>query len=145
MRVRGPEGTVTLQAEDDWTLEQLVALVKEKTGIPDFTLKTGFPPAPLDLTAKGALAKDLKLNGATLTLVPNEQAREGLTIDGATSPRKPNGDAVEALPSFKPKRVAVDETVVEWDDAGGYLGKSFVTLGASCVEHSPYHRAQSSV
>lgn len=122
MRVRGPGGTETIQGEDTWTLRQLVAHIREKTGVADFSLKTGFPPAPLDLTAGDALLGELRLNGAVLTLVPAEK-EEAAAGPSSTAPQQPGKGPTARVPSFEPKRVAVDETVVEWEDGGGFLGE----------------------
>ena len=112
-RARGPGGAKTLQLEDDGTVERLVALIKAEMGVDEFTVKTGYPPAPLDLTALDTSLKDLGLNGATITVDPVEKP----VTKAAVEPAK------ESKPAFKPKRVEVDETVVEWPEAGGCLGR----------------------
>jgi hypothetical protein len=121
MRIRSPEAVETVQGEDDWTLGQLMALIREKMGVRDFALKTGFPPADIDLSAKNAKLQELKLNGATLTLVPIEELSQA--PDGQA---KAQSSSAMNHPTFKPKRVDIDETVVEWEEGGGYLGKGFL-------------------
>lgn len=123
MRVRGPSGVETIQAEDDWTLDQLVKTIQDKCRVSEFSLKSGYPPSELDLRAKQTPIKDLKLNGETLTLVP--AARE---LEDAPVPEAKRAKTVSEAPAFQPKGVEADETTVEWPEQGGYLGMSMLTL-----------------
>jgi hypothetical protein len=124
-RARGPGGAKTLQLDEDGTVEQLLALIKEEMSVEEFTIKSGYPPALLDLSARETSLKELNLNGATITVDPIEKP-----VDQAEPGAKTGKDAPERKPAFEPKRVEVDETVVEWPESGGYLGKS---------PYSPYH------
>lgn len=119
VRVRGPSSVVTLEAADDWTLAELLTLIREKIGVDSFALKAAYPPAPLDLSdAQSRTLEPLKLNGATLTLIP---AEGGLAHAGSSEPEPVLAPAPK---KFIPKRVGVDETVVPWEEGGGYLGES---------------------
>ncbi|CAK7198791.1 ubiquitin-specific protease otu1 [Sporothrix eucalyptigena] len=132
MRVRGPSSTVTLEAADDWTLEQLLTAIREKTGVDSFTLKAGFPPAALDLSdAESKTLAPLKLNGDTIMVIPADG-----TLAGASSSTAEPALAAPAAPApkpFKPKRVDVDETVVPWDEGGGYLVLRVMPDDNSCM------------
>ena len=124
MRVRGPSSVVTVEAADDWTVAQLVTLIQEKTGVDSFTLKAGFPPAALDLSdAETKTLGPLKLNGDTVMVIPADGALAGALSSGAE--QAPAPPPAPAPKPFKPKRVDVDETVVPWEEGGGYLGLSF--------------------
>jgi len=117
-RARGPSGAKTLQLEEDQTVEQLLALIKQEMGVTNFTVKSGYPPALLDLSAEEVSLKELNLNGATITVDPVETPAGQPEPSGRTEEK-----ASEEKPKFKPKRVEVDETVVEWPQVGGYLGR----------------------
>ena len=118
-RARGPGGAKTLRLDEEGTVEQLLALLREEMGVADFTVKAGYPPALLDMSARDTPLTELNLNGATLTVDPVAQPAEQPKSSGKTK-----GEAAEEKPAFKPKRVEVDETVVEWPQVGGYLGRS---------------------
>ncbi len=132
LRVRGPGGAETIQAEDDWTIGRLVELIREKMGVQQFSLKAGFPPVPLDLNATETRLEELKLGGATLTLVPAETeagrshtGAANATVGAAAAPPPPVAAPPPVTP-FTPRGVEVDETVVEWPEGGGYLSKSSI-------------------
>lgn len=121
IRVRGPSAAVTLEAADDWTLAQLLTLIREKTGVDSFTLKAAYPPTALDLSdAESKTLAPLKLNGETLMVIPTEGGLAGASSSAKQAPAPP--PAPEPKP-FIPKRVDVDETVVPWEEGGGYLGR----------------------
>lgn len=124
-RVRGPSSVVTLEADDDWTLAQLLDVVREKTGVASFTLKAGYPPTALDLSAPGSKTLGpLKLSGATLMVIPTEGGLAGTSSAEPASESAPALAPPQPAPKpFTPKRVDVDETVVPWDEGGGYLGE----------------------
>jgi len=134
MRVRGPDGQTTLQMDDGATLDALVAKIREEMAVKDFSLKSGFPPTPIDLSASSALIKDLGLAGATVTLVPSETetASQGISNEPQLSPGvKSQGNA--GLPTFRPKKVEVDETVIELDDQSGYICLRVMPDDNSCM------------
>ena len=124
VRVRHPNGTHTIVAEDNWDLSQLVAAIREQTNIERFTLKSGYPPTPLDLSAASTPLEDLRLNGATLILAPIEDEPKDTEV--------PTSRSSDALPTFTPKRPAVDETSIEWADGGGYLSETCTCPAGIC-------------
>ncbi|TLD17485.1 uncharacterized protein PgNI_00490 [Pyricularia grisea] len=72
VRVRHPEGTLQVQAEDSWTAGQFIEHLRKETGVPCFVLKSGFPPAVVDLSDKNISLGALNLNGSAITLTPIE-------------------------------------------------------------------------
>jgi hypothetical protein len=115
MRVRGPNRTETIQAEETWALKQLVELIQEKFEVSSFKLKTGFPPENLDLSDDSRPLADFGLNNAALTLDPEEAQSKPDDAETASSKL--------TLPTFTPKRPQVDDTSIEWAEVDGYLGK----------------------
>lgn len=125
IRVRGPSAVVTLEAADDWTLAKLLALIREKTGVESFTLKAAYPPTALDLSAaESKTLGPLKLNGETLMVIPTEGGLASAGEPSAAPAAPAPAPAAPAPKPFIPKKVDVDETVVPWDEGGGYLSKS---------------------
>ncbi|KAI7341970.1 hypothetical protein KC336_g23289, partial [Hortaea werneckii] len=47
-RVRGPQGVASIALDDSATWGQLKREISEKTGVPDFDLKYGYPPQPFN-------------------------------------------------------------------------------------------------
>ncbi|KAF2018341.1 OTU-domain-containing protein [Aaosphaeria arxii CBS 175.79] len=76
IRLRAPNGQHTLSLADDAAVSDLLTLITEKTELPLFTLKWGFPPQPLDPSLYGMPTKladtDLKLNGAQIIVIAQE-------------------------------------------------------------------------
>ena len=74
LRVRGPSGSATVSLSDTATWGDLKHEISEKTSVPDFDLKYGYPPQTLDSAEFGddvALTDlGLKLDGEQLTVVP---------------------------------------------------------------------------
>lgn len=70
LRVRGPTGVSTLELGDEATVSDLQAAISDKTTLPVFDLKIGYPPQPLDLTQFSPQLKltdtGVKLNGEQL-------------------------------------------------------------------------------
>jgi len=87
VRLKGPGGTAALTLEDDATVGDLIDQIKEKTGVPSFELKYGFPPKtlPLEQSATSKQLKDLgvKLDGESLTISPKDDpaASRDATLD----------------------------------------------------------------
>ncbi|CAK7262825.1 ubiquitin-specific protease otu1 [Sporothrix epigloea] len=136
IRVRGPSSVVTVEAADEWTVAQLVALIREKTGVESFTLKSGFPPAALDLSdAESKTLGPLKLNGDTLMVIPTDGNLAGAssTTAGQILEPSPSPAPAPAPKPFKPKGVDVDETVVPWNEGGGYLVLRVMADDNSCM------------
>ncbi|CAK7266344.1 ubiquitin-specific protease otu1 [Sporothrix epigloea] len=130
IRVRGPSSAVTVEVADEWTLAQLVALIREKTGVGNFALKSGFPPAALDLSdAESRILGPLKLNGDTLMVIPADGSLAGAASTAAEQTPEPTPPPK----AFIPKRVDVDETVVPWDEGGGYLVLRVMADDNSCM------------
>jgi len=129
IRLRGPDGQVRLDVEEETTLKDLLELIKEKTEVNSFSLKYGYPLKELDTsaTALSATVVDLRLRGETIVVVPHESATAAATEQGAQK----SSDVQPAPKPFTAKRMEPDETVVEWPERGGYLGERapMVTLG----------------
>jgi ubiquitin thioesterase OTU1 len=109
---------IRLEVEDDTTLKTLLSLIKEKTELSKFTLKYGWPPRDwdVDTIAPTTTVQELNIKGETIVVVPSESAT------AADVPAHP----VEQAPtkeSFRPKAIEPDETVVEWTDRSGYMGR----------------------
>jgi ubiquitin thioesterase OTU1 len=120
IRLRGPNGQVRLDVEEQTTLRDLVELIKEKTEVNSFSLKYGYPLAELK-TDPGALSLtvgELKLRGETIVVVPHESATAEATAQGAQK----SADVQSVPKPFTAKGMEPDETVVEWPKRGGYLG-----------------------
>lgn len=135
MRIRGPGWTEQITAEDDWTVQALLDCINKKMGITEFALKYGFPPAALDLEARGTPLSSLKLNGETLTLVPAEPPSDLPAAppggsSGSAVPAAPASGAPAAAaetPDFKPKSVEPDELSIRWPERDGYISKESFT------------------
>ncbi|ERT02611.1 ubiquitin thioesterase OTU1 [Sporothrix schenckii 1099-18] len=134
IRVRGPREIVTLEAADEWTLAQLLTLIREKTGVDGFTLKAAYPPTALDLSdAESKTLAPLKLNGETLMVIPTDGGLAGGPPSGVQAPVAPAPPPAPTQKPFTPKRVDVDETVVPWDEGGGYLVLRVMPDDNSCM------------
>ena len=76
IRVRGPNGQSTIVIDDTATVAELISTIAEKTGLPTFDLKSGFPPRPLDLNKFDALDLlcdiGVKLHGEQITAIAKE-------------------------------------------------------------------------
>lgn len=121
IRLRGPNGQVRLEVEEETTLKDLLELIKEKTSVNSFSLKYGYPLVELktDPEALGSTVGELKLRGETIVVVPHESATASATAQGAQR----SADVQPAPKPFTAKRMEPDETVVEWPERGGYLGE----------------------
>lgn len=121
-RVRGPGWVETVTATPEWTIQQLLDLLKEKQGAEPSALKYGYPLKAIDLSNTSASIEPLKLKGEAITFVPKE--------DPAASAA--SAAPVPSKPAFVPKKVEPDATVIEWPEKDGYLG----TLPAVLHHHS---------
>ncbi|KAH8661426.1 zinc finger protein [Tricladium varicosporioides] len=76
-RLRGPSGASTITLPDDATVADLIAQITEKTSIPSFDAKYGYPPRPLLLEQYEKLQPlsqlDVKLDGEQLTISVKEE------------------------------------------------------------------------
>ena len=124
IRLRGPDGQVRLEVEEESTLKDLVELIKEKTNVGSFSLKYGYPLAELDISpaALSSTVAALKLRNETIVVVPHESAT-------SKAPVPSQADVQQAPEPFTAKGIEPDETVVEWPERGGYLCE-FIILTA---------------
>ncbi|KAF4539488.1 Ovarian tumor otubain [Lasiodiplodia theobromae] len=76
IRVRGPSGVTTITLEEHATVAELQSTIAEKSGVPVFDLKYGYPPQPLDISQFDPVIAlsdtGLKLNGEQLVVVPRD-------------------------------------------------------------------------
>ncbi|KAK4988649.1 ubiquitin-specific protease otu1, partial [Elasticomyces elasticus] len=76
LRVRGPSGAVPITLPDVATWGELLSLISEKTSVPDFDIKYGYPPRPFDTTSISASTKltdvEIRLDGEQLTIIPRD-------------------------------------------------------------------------
>ncbi|KAL2163738.1 hypothetical protein VTH06DRAFT_5797 [Thermothelomyces fergusii] len=125
--LRAPNGQSRVQIDDDATLKELVELVKEKTGLNNFTLKYGYPLKSLDISPslQSTSIKELKLRGETIVVAP---------VD--TTPPAPVSQPAPAEPKqkpFTPKGIEPDETSLEWPERGGYIVLRVMPDDNSCM------------
>ena len=117
--LRAPNGQSRIHIDDESTLQDLIEIIAEKTGLKSFTLKYGYPPKDLDITppALERGIQNLKLRGETIVVVPLETRPASPVSQPAPKPSIPQPQA------FVPKSVEPDETSVEWPERGGHLGE----------------------
>lgn len=120
-RVRGPGWVENITATPDWTIQQLLNHLKEKQGAEASALKYGYPLKAIDLSDTSASIEPLKLKGEAITFVPKEDA------SASAAPEVP----VASKPEFTPKKVEADDTVIEWPEKDGFLGKSTIPTSSS--------------
>jgi ubiquitin thioesterase OTU1 len=117
IRLRTPNGQSRLDVDDEATLGELLALIKQTTGLSNISLKYSYPLKTLDIDPALLVAKvkDLGLRGETIVVA---------SLDARPSDPVPQSSKAASPPPFVPKRVEPDETVVEWPEAGGFMGSS---------------------
>lgn len=75
VRVRGPQGVATISLEDTATWGELKYKIAESTSVPEFDIKYGYPPKPLNTESIDAATTlsslEVNLNGEQLTIVPH--------------------------------------------------------------------------
>lgn len=105
--------------DENTTLNKLLGLIKQETGLEKFSLKYGYPLKNLETSpeALGSTVMDLRLRGETIVVAPLEPR----PVEPAEASREKQN------PAFVPKGVEPDETVLEWPDRGGFMG--------SCARH----------
>lgn len=125
IRLRAPNGNVRLDVEEETTLRDLVELIKEKTEVRRFSLKYGWPLTELDISpaSLGLTVAELKLRGETIVVVPHESASATPAAEATSQGAQRAGDVQPTPKPFTAKGMEPDETVVEWPERGGYLGK----------------------
>jgi len=119
LRLRAPDGQARLEIDDSAPLQDLVALIRERTKLRNFSLKYGYPLKTLDVgpTAQDTPIRELSLRGETLVVAP-------LDPPAPVEPPKPK---------FTPKGIEPDETSLEWRDRGGYLVLRVMPDDNSCM------------
>lgn len=118
IRLRAPDGMVKLEVDEESKLADLVNLIKEKTGVGEFSLKYGWPLKPLDLepAALQTTVREMNLRGETIVVVPLE------TASSSSHAAVAEPAARKEPPPVQPKPMEPDETVVEWSERGGFVG-----------------------
>lgn len=100
MRIRGPSGATTIALDDTATVEDLRAAIAEKTSLPAFDIKLGYPPKPFDLTQFDPTVKlgdtGTKLDGEQLTVAAKDIQSQ------LSHPLSHPADPVVPLSSSKP-------------------------------------------
>lgn len=83
LRVRGPQGVITLNIDSNATWSDLIDQISEKSGVTDFDLKIGYPPQPLEFSSSETKLSDIphKLNGEQLIVTPKITQATGLVVD----------------------------------------------------------------
>lgn len=126
VRIRAPNGQSRLEIDDEGSLGDLIAMVKEKTGLTKFSLKYGYPLKNLDISPEiqsTTKVKDHGLRGETLVVAP---------LESSSSPAPPPPAAESSTPAapkpFTPKGIEPDETSLAWPEKGGYIGVSIYNL-----------------
>lgn len=110
IRLREPAGQTTLTLADEATVEELQSQIREKTAIPAFDVKYGYPPKPLILEGYEKAAKlseiGVKLDGEQLIVsrshaIPSESAQ--LPDNSASPPNSPttNGPSSNKTSTYK--------------------------------------------
>ncbi|TKA24238.1 hypothetical protein B0A50_06002 [Salinomyces thailandicus] len=98
-RVRGPQGVTSITIDDTATWSQLRHEVSEKTGVPDFDLKYGYPPKSFNTESIDGDTKiadlGVNLNGEQVVVVPHNIQHE---FSHPMSGTKPKSEAVKPLP-----------------------------------------------
>ncbi|KAI9703972.1 MAG: ubiquitin-specific protease otu1 [Bogoriella megaspora] len=101
IRVRGPAGVSTINLEPSQTLAELRSAIQETTSVPDFDLKYGYPPQPLDITEMDAAVRlsdtGINLDGEQLIVMPRD-VQSKLQHPVKMEDNLPPPDAVKPLP-----------------------------------------------
>lgn len=99
LRIRGPQGVVPLTIDDSASWQDLRKDISEKTGVPDFDLKYGYPPQPINAESIDGATKlsdlPMKLSGEQLIVMPRAIQESLSSPMAGTLPRSEN---VKALP-----------------------------------------------
>lgn len=101
LRIRGPNGAAQITIDDNATWADLKEEIGQKSGVPDFDLKYGYPPKAFNTEAIDGEVKlsdlDVKLDGEQVTVVPlNIQADLANPLAHSSAPPPPN--AAMSLP-----------------------------------------------
>ncbi|KAL2179486.1 uncharacterized protein P884DRAFT_219312 [Thermothelomyces heterothallicus CBS 202.75] len=125
--LRAPNGQSRAQIDDDATLKELVELVKERTGLDNFSLKYGYPLKSLDISPslQSTSIRELKLRGETIVVAPVDTTPPAPALQPASAEPKPK--------PFTPKGIEPDETSLEWPERGGYIVLRVMPDDNSCM------------
>ena len=91
IRIRGPQGVSTINIEETATWGELKAAIASSASVPEFDVKYGYPPKPLNTESIDAATHlsslEIPLNGEQLTIVPiNIQASLSNPLASAKHP-----------------------------------------------------------
>jgi len=100
IRLRGPSGSTVTSIDEHATVAQLLELITEKTSLPKFDVKYGYPPKPLQLEAHEKTKKlsniGIKLDGEQLIVSAADtgnskaESQESSTTTRNSPPAKPS-------------------------------------------------------
>lgn len=124
IRLRAPNGQHRLDVDPTTTLKDLVGIIKEKAEVSKFMLRYSYPLKELDMSepALSSSVQDLKLRGETVVVVPLDVPSTAVAQANAQGAQT-SADVQPPPKPFKAKPMEPDETVVEWPERGGFLGK----------------------
>lgn len=121
LRYRAPSGGGTLELDDASTVGQLLEAIKQKTGLPEVTIKYGWPPQALNVDQVDVSLQALNLQRESLTVVPVEDPSSNVadnsTIQATSSPNAFAG-------SDPPKGIKDQNISVPMAETGSTLGIS---------------------
>lgn len=99
LRIRGPEGMSQVSLPETATWGELKAEISFRTSVPDFDIKYGYPPQPLDTTSFDDELKltdiGINLNGEQLIIMPRDMQSK---LSNPMSGSSPNPATVGSLP-----------------------------------------------
>ncbi|EKG16423.1 Ovarian tumor otubain [Macrophomina phaseolina MS6] len=151
IRVRGPQGVTTITLDDHATVAELQSTIAEKSGVPVFDLKAGYPPQPIDIAQFDPVTAlsdtGLKLNGEQLVVVPRDVGGQlshpmADTTPGRAAPLPGSKQAIENQASElqqplslsrNAKDVESDPPEVAVPEAGGTLVLRVMPDDNSCL------------
>lgn len=101
IRLRGPAGTSTLTFDDAATIGDLRLQIREKTGLYKYSIKSGYPPKPLNLDQDATLLKSLgvKLDGEQLTIVSIESSSDRSFTTSSNLPQPIEESSIDLVSS----------------------------------------------
>lgn len=129
IRLRAPNGQHRLDVDPSTTLKDLANIIREKAKVDKFMLKYGYPLQELDMSdsALTSSVQDLKLRGETVVVVPIDAPSTAVAQANAQGAQT-SADVQPPPKPFKAKPMEPDETVVEWPQRGGFIGKPITFL-----------------
>ncbi|WEW60387.1 ubiquitin-specific protease otu1 [Emydomyces testavorans] len=107
IRIRGPSGQSTISLQATATIDDLLNQIKEKTSLPAFDIKFGYPPQPLALDQFSPQTKvtdiDVDLNGEQLIVIQKEDAAAHATPPASSSQSTQTRTQSSYPPEAQPK------------------------------------------